>query len=472
MSLPQSPLEVLEYILLLAMRHDSCNGGVNVHCSSCAKSLSLVCRSFLPVVRPKIWASLRIRCGSRSLETNTHLPKYDAEDALDFLLSSTQAPLLSFVRSLTMISPSFPPPDPTQPSRRDRVPELMALFLRLEHVALYDVVLDTLPMHHRRCNPVKHLEMMFCSSSFFGMNAFMSHFCDLDVLRISWPGPPIGTRSFFETREVAEHPALPWPISDRQNAPEGTLTTFKKVYIRSATSSNTFEWFNNPAAWYDPTAICSVQYHAEIANVSGLNTFLELTGHSIHETWQGLIGSPGVANLSTLRLTTDFANMEQTYHSLQSLSSQTSIHSLTIAVCGCEFQSKLPVPAVFERLPQLLARICPWLQDFSLVYEAGAYNQHMFARLTWIISALMRSTPVVVFMQHRQDVRRRKSSAHLAQPYQHLLKEDANLVSEKKLSPRGKEIMVINLDKEAEDRLLQMALQFQTLYDIWTAVSL
>ncbi len=69
----------------------------------------------------------------------------------------------------------------------------MALFLRLEHVALYDVILDTLPMHHQRCNPVKHLEMMFCTSSFFGMNVFMSHFCDLNILHISWPGPPIST---------------------------------------------------------------------------------------------------------------------------------------------------------------------------------------------------------------------------------------------------------------------------------------
>ncbi len=243
---------------------------------------------------------------------------------------------------------------------------------------------------------------------------------------------------------------------------------FKKLYIRSATSSNMFEWFNDPAAWYDPTAVCSVQYHAEIANVSGLNTFLELTGHSIREVMIRTIGAwcpliftpcylicvadtagpyrfPSMANLSTLRLAMDFADMEQTYHSLQSLSSQTSIHSLTIAVCGCEFHSRLPIPAIFERLPRLLARICPRLQHFSLVYEAGAYNQHMFARLTWIISTLMHSTSVVVFMQHRQDIRHRKSSVHLAQPYQHLLKEDANLVSEKKLSARGKEIMVIDL---------------------------
>ncbi|KAK0469427.1 uncharacterized protein EV420DRAFT_1633840 [Desarmillaria tabescens] len=271
------------------------------------------------------------------------------------------------------------------------------------------------------------------------MNAFISHFCDLDVLRISWPGMPIGPRTFFETRRVTGHPPLPRPISDRQKALKGTLPSFKKVYIRNATGSNTFEWFNNQAAWYDPTAVCSLQYHAEVANVTGLDAFLELCSNSLNkvvirtmETIRPYV-FPRMANLSTLSLTTDITNMEQTYHSLQSLSSRSSIYTLTITVRG--------------------SRVCPCLQDFALVYEAGAYNQLDFARLTWIVSTLMRNTPVILFMQH------------------HLVKENANLVFNQFNSEAG-ETTVTGLDQGSEDRLVNTALGFQTFYDMWTCVSL
>lgn len=196
---------------------------------------------------------------------------------------SAEPHLIRFIQRLHVIGPFLatePTPELNTYSARDAITDLMVLLCRLHTVSFFNVVLDELPIHPGACPHIKVVKLLFCSSSIMGMNAFMSHFTHLDVLKLAWPEPTLMPLYFYQARFLREenkfflHTVFLW----REVLQRAGLPVIDTVIIRPGIDTDPFEWFVNKSAWYDPENIRSVYLSGETAAMGGLGQFLKILG--------------------------------------------------------------------------------------------------------------------------------------------------------------------------------------------------
>ncbi len=123
MSFSTCPLDIGDYILRLAIRHDDCHASPSKacylayagpyyivdanesYCLACTKSLQLVCRTFNQILQPIVWYHIPMHLTHVPEDDLGDVPTYNAQDILDFFTAPAQVYLTKYIWTVHVIGP-------------------------------------------------------------------------------------------------------------------------------------------------------------------------------------------------------------------------------------------------------------------------------------------------------------------------------------------------------------------------------
>ncbi|KAK0196423.1 hypothetical protein F5146DRAFT_1129181 [Armillaria mellea] len=327
-------------------------------------------------------------------------------------------------------------------SIRDVITDLIMGLPNVHTAVFFNVILDELPIYFGDCNHITDLKLIFCRASIKGMNAFMSHFGHLDVMKLYLPGPTLSPLYFYNTQFLHE-PSQPRPV-------------INKLIVLPAVGVNVLEWFNDPTTWYDPSGLTSFHVAGD-ADDTNVTAFLQKIGPLVRDISNISTGDARPFDLSytpkllTLTLDTNVINVGQTHVALLSLPTHSNVDNLTIVIRGPYFIPK--ILTTIWLLSNTLKLRCPWVE---------------FTRLAWILTSVFRDVfcHAVVDFQLRQSEGLKMTLNDLSEPFSRLLRKVLTVVDQVRNLYDGHAIPVLELSKESEEELIGAALEKYSLEEV------
>ncbi|PBK66216.1 hypothetical protein ARMSODRAFT_1021803 [Armillaria solidipes] len=234
-----------------------------------------------------------------------------------------------------------------------------------------------------------------------GMNAFMSHFTHLEVLKIAWPKPMLLLLYFYKAHILQAqgffftHTISVWHrVLKRVGLPIVDMAIIR------------------PGIDMDPL---TVYLSRETTNMKSLGSFLKILGSAMTEV---NIKTDGVfptdlgfnTDLKRISIVTHIVLAGQVYETLSTLPAHSSVEEVVITVKGC---MAIPVvPVVFRSLKSLLQRKCRWLEKVTIMFDMVwmTPTKREFTCLAWILSSIFWDLPANFTMEYTGP------SSHSASP--------------------------------------------------------